>query len=40
MVNISVAIKAGAIYDPKDNRSANLTAMLLDEGTKAGHQNR
>ena len=36
MVNISVAIKAGAIYDPKDNPGvANLTAMLLDEGTKS-----
>lgn len=35
MVNISVAIKAGAIYDPQDNPGvANLTAMLLDEGTK------
>ena len=36
MVNISVAIRAGAIYDPQDNPGvANLTAMLLDEGTKS-----
>ncbi|MBI5755937.1 MAG: insulinase family protein [Nitrospirae bacterium] len=35
MVNISVAIKAGAIYDPPEKGGvANLTAILLDEGTK------
>jgi len=35
MVNISVAIKAGAIYDPLEKGGvAGLTAALLDEGTK------
>src|SRR3989304_4048079 len=35
MVNISVAIKAGAIYDPSEKGGvASLTAALLDEGTK------
>ena len=35
MVNISVAIKAGAIYDPPEKGGiASLTAALLDEGTK------
>lgn len=35
MVNISVAIKTGAIYDlPEKAGVANLTASLLDEGTK------
>lgn len=34
MVNISVAVKAGAIYDPQGKGGvANLTAALLDEGT-------
>lgn len=36
MVNISVAIKAGAIYDPPEKGGiASLTAALLDEGTKS-----
>ena len=35
MVNISVAIKAGAIYDPHEKGGvAGLTSALLDEGTK------
>src|SRR3990170_4837531 len=35
IVNISVAIKAGAIYDPSEKGGvASLTAALLDEGTK------
>ncbi|MEK6583661.1 MAG: pitrilysin family protein, partial [Nitrospirota bacterium] len=35
MVNISVAIKAGAIYDPPEKGGvASLTSALLDEGTK------
>ncbi len=35
MVNISVAVKTGAIYDPPGKGGvANLTATLLDEGTK------
>jgi len=35
IVNVSVAIKTGAIYDPPDKKGvANLTGMLLDEGTK------
>lgn len=35
MVNVSVAIKTGAIYDPRGKAGvANLTASLLDEGTK------
>ena len=36
MVNISIAIKAGAIYDPPEKGGvASLTAALLDEGTKS-----
>lgn len=35
MVNISIAIKAGAIYDPPEKGGvAGLTAAMLDEGTK------
>ncbi|MDD5433818.1 MAG: pitrilysin family protein [Nitrospira sp.] len=35
MVNISVAIKTGAIHDPLGKAGvANLTGILLDEGTK------
>ena len=35
MVNISIAIKAGAIYDPPEKGGvAGLTAALLDEGTR------
>lgn len=35
MVNVSVAIKTGAIYDPPGKSGvANLTGILLDEGTK------
>lgn len=35
IVNISVAIKAGAIYDPPEKGGvASLTSALLDEGTK------
>jgi len=35
MVNISVAIRAGAIYDPPEKGGvASLTSALLDEGTK------
>lgn len=35
MVNISLAIKAGAIYDPPEKGGvAGLTAALLDEGTR------
>lgn len=35
MVNISVAVKTGAIYDPPGKGGvAGLTAVLLDEGTK------
>ncbi|MBI5096971.1 MAG: insulinase family protein [Nitrospirae bacterium] len=35
MVNISMAIKTGAIYDPPGKGGvASLTAILLDEGTK------
>lgn len=35
MVNISVAVKGGAIYDPAGKAGvANLAAILLDEGTK------
>ena len=35
MVNISVAVKAGAIYNPQGKAGvASLTAALLDEGTK------
>lgn len=35
MVNISIAIKTGAIYDPPGKGGvASLTAALLDEGTK------
>src|SRR4030066_520093 len=35
MVNISIAIKAGAIYDPPEKGGvASLTAAVLDEGTK------
>ncbi|MBI5407184.1 MAG: insulinase family protein [Nitrospirae bacterium] len=35
MVNISVAVKTGAIYDPPGKGGvASLTAILLDEGTK------
>lgn len=35
MVNISVAVKTGAIYDPRGKGGvASLTAILLDEGTK------
>src|SRR4030065_1672193 len=34
-VNISVAIKTGAIYDPSEKGGvASLTAALLDEGTR------
>lgn len=36
IINISVAIKAGAIYDPPGKGGvANLTAAMLDEGTKS-----
>lgn len=35
MLNVSVAIKSGAIYDPQGKTGvANLTGILLDEGTK------
>ncbi len=35
VVNVSVAIKTGAIYDPPGKSGvANLTGVLLDEGTK------
>ncbi|MCC6543211.1 MAG: insulinase family protein [Nitrospirae bacterium] len=35
MVNISVAIRAGAVYDPQEKGGvASLTAALLDEGTR------
>ena len=35
IVNVSVAVKTGAIYDPSEKAGvANLTANLLDEGTK------
>lgn len=35
IVNVSVAVKTGAIYDPEGKSGvANLTGILLDEGTK------
>ncbi|MFQ5456187.1 MAG: M16 family metallopeptidase [Nitrospirota bacterium] len=35
VVSLSMIIKAGAIYDPEDKAGlANLTAVLIDEGTK------